>query len=337
MRCQTCGEELREGARFCPTCGTPTAAADPLTPPTVQIRRPQAPPTDDEPVAPYTSEPAYAPEPATEPPTEPLTPPVAAPSPRASRDPGAGYDPTGSSRPAPQSVRTTTVAPARARPDSDQGGGGSAPRLGSAALGAPTSADFNRLRERVTRLLRFDTSVFGEVYKDTSATVSVAIFAAIVLLLSGLGGYLFIANSIGFDRYELVAHGSGEFFFRSILLGTIFGLVLWLAWSFITSWLLRQFANVDADFLGIARVLGIALLPLVLALLLFIDDAFLGLSWIALGGVAALALVGVLEALDVRPGHAWLATLAGFAVFVIGLTILGDDLSDFAPGFFVGG
>ena len=101
--------------------------------------------------------------------------------------------------------------------------------------------------------------------------------------------------------------------------------------------LLRQLAGVQVDFLAIARVIGLALGPLVLAILLVIDDLFFGLSWISLGAVASLAVIGVLEAVDIKPGHGWLATLAGFAVFVIGLTVLGDNFRDFAPGFFVGG
>jgi hypothetical protein len=109
------------------------------------------------------------------------------------------------------------------------------------------------------------------------------------------------------------------------------------AWSGVIMLALRQFGGVEANLYGIARVLGVAVTPLVLALLLIVDDIFFGLSLIALGGVASLALIGVLEAIDARPGPAWLATLLGFAAFVIVLTFLGHGLRDYAPGFFVGG
>jgi hypothetical protein len=108
------------------------------------------------------------------------------------------------------------------------------------------------------------------------------------------------------------------------------------AWSGIVMLVLRQLAGVEVNLYGVARVLGVAVTPLILALLLFVNDVFAGLSWIALGGVASLALIGILEAIDAKPGYAWLATFLGFAAFVIVLTFLGSDLRDLAPGFFVG-
>jgi hypothetical protein len=313
MRCATCGEELREGARFCPTCGTPAAES------AAQAARAPAPMHVERPVDPAAAARGAAPsvpaeQPAQRPPTASVPPPR-----RVARDPGAGYDPTGASPYGPNAGR--------------------APTAPSAAGGAPTAvsgADFTVLFQRLGRLARLDTGVFAEIYADARATVPVAVFAAVVLLLSGLGGFMFIASAFGFDVYRRIASGSGEFFFRSMLLGTIFALAMVAAWSGITMLLLKQLARVNADFLGLARVFGVALVPLVLALLLFIDDFYLALALIALGGVATLALIGVLESLDVRPGHAWLATMAGFAAFVIVLVALGDGARDLAPGFFVG-
>jgi len=324
MRCQTCGEELREGARFCPTCGTPTQPGEAQTPPTVQIRRTPPQPGGQSPEATVVVPPAAVEqdqEPsAAEPPPEP--------APRPGRDPGAGYDPVGPPRPAASQsgARRPAGASSTARP------------AGGLSLTAPSSADFNTLVQRLLRLARLDTSVFGELYADASATIPVAIFAAIVLVISGLGGMLFINSLVGFDFYRLGdGHGAGEFFLLSVILGTILGLIALGLWGSITMGLLKQFGGVDADILGLARVFGVAIVPLVLSLLLFIDSWFFGLSWITMGAVGSLAIIGVLEAVDVRPGPAWLATLVGFAAFVVLLTLLGGSTRDLAPGFFVGG
>jgi len=107
-----------------------------------------------------------------------------------------------------------------------------------------------------------------------------------------------------------------------------------VAWAWITAFLLNQLAKVSVDFLGVARVFCFAVAPLVLALLLFFDDGVLAFSWIAFGAVASLAVIGLLESVEVRPGHAWLATLAGFVVFIVVLDFLGHDTRDLAPGFF---
>jgi hypothetical protein len=181
-----------------------------------------------------------------------------------------------------------------------------------------------------------DTGVLADIYADARATVPVAVFAAVVLLLSGLGGYFYIQSAFDFDAYERFASSPAEFFFRSIVLGTLFGLAMVVAWGGVTMLVLKQIARVQADVLGLARVFAVALVPLVLALLLFVAEFYLALGFIALAAVATLALIGVLESLDVRPGHAWLATMAGLAVFVIVLVFLGHGARDLAPGFFVG-
>jgi hypothetical protein len=244
--------------------------------------------------------------------------------PRAGRDPGAGYDPVGPPRTPPRAgdAAANVAPPPRAT--------AAAPKL------SVSSADFNTMIQRMLRLLRLDTSVFAELYQDSAATIPVAIYAAAVLLLSGIGGMFFIASQFSFDTYEFVGGSSaGEFFLRSVVLGTVLALVMLAAWSGVTMLILRQFFGAEANPYGIARVLGVAITPLVLALLLFVNDIYFGLSWIAFGGVASLALIGVLEAIDTRPGPAWLATLVGLAAFVIVLTFLGDGLRDYAPGFFV--
>jgi hypothetical protein len=241
---------------------------------------------------------------------------------RTTRDPGAGYDPVGPPRTPPRAGDSSpgVVPPPPART--------AAPQLSA------SSADFNALFQRLMRLVRLDTSVFAELYSDSAATIPVAIYAAAVLLLSGLGGMFFISSQFGFDVYELGGTSAGEFFLRSIVLGTVFALIMLAVWSGVTMFVLRQFFGVDANPYGIARVLGVAITPLVLSLLLVANDIALGLSWIAFGGVASLALIGVLEAIDTRPGPAWLAALLGLAVFIIVLTFLGNGQRDYAPGFF---
>src|SRR5262249_41344682 len=154
------------------------------------------------------------------------------------------------------------------------------------------------------RLFKMDTSVFEEVYRDTAASIPVAVYVAVVLLISGLGGYFYINDKLGFDVYKHVGHSAGSFFLLSIILGTVFGLLMWAAWAWITSFLLKQLAHVQTDLLGVARVLGLAFVPLALALFMFVGDAeiWTWLSWIAFGAMSALAIVGILEAIDTRPG-----------------------------------
>lgn len=309
MRCATCGEELREGAKFCPTCGTPaaeSAASAGVTPATMRVERPVEPAAARGPAGA-----AAGPSPAGRP---------AEGVPR--RDPGAGYDPTGAS---PYGAR-------RAAGEQQPSGQVTAPPM------TVSGEEFALLLRRLLRLARLDTGVFADIYRDAGATVPIAVYAAAVLVISGLGGFLLVDSLYGsFDVYDRIGGSSaGGFFLRSVVLGTIFALVLLGVWSGATMLVLRQLARVETDALGLARVFGVAITPLALALLLFIDDIFFGLSWIAMGGITALALIGLMESVDVRPGPAWVATLAGFVLFVAGLAVLGHGFRDLAPGFFVG-
>lgn len=338
MRCLTCGEELREGAKFCPTCGTQTGAASPsgsAAPPTVRVVRPS------DPMAARADETLISNPPANQPPARTVFEPAPTSSPPPARDPAAGYPPIDGRDP---------VAARPAQPARDPGAGydptgpsyspsgRAAPAAGGAAgvpgLGPVGAADFGALGQRLLRLAKLDTSVFGEFYSDASATIPVAAFAALVLLISGLGGMLYIANGVGFDLYGRFAHSAGTFFLLSVVVGTILALVLLAAWAGVTQFLLKQFGGAQADFLGIARVLAVSIAPLALTILLVITDLYPSLAYLMLGAVAALALIGILESVDVKPGHAWVATIVGFAVFVIALTLLGRHESDLAPGFF---
>lgn len=310
MRCATCGENLREGAKFCPTCGTPTAAASQARPAQSQAQpaapaQPSistSPPQQESPVGQMSG--ARREQQAPPPPP---------------RDPGQGYSATG--------LGSSSGAPGQ-RPRAAAGS--------ASAIGTPTSQDFNTLMERLTRLLRLDTSVFGEVYRDTNATIPVAVFAAVVLLISGLGGMIYIAQSVGFDIYELGGHSAVEFLLFSAILGTVFALAALAAWAGVTMFAVNQFGAARADFLGLARVLGLAIAPLVLTILLFLDELwyFAGLGWLIFGAVVSLAVIGVLEAVEVRPGQGWAATLLGFLAFTVILVFLGADTRDLAPGFY---
>lgn len=318
MRCTVCGEELREGAKFCPVCGS--TVVDPAG--GAGVSAPRAPRDADPAWQPRSSAPVADDDPAVE---------VGAaaraerasdsaaervpPRARASRDPAAGYDPVAPARPAP----------------------GTARRPGPPSPFSITSGDFQTLSDRIARLARLDTGVFADVYKDQRATIPLAIFAAVALIVSGIGGLLYIEFNNGFDVYERVAGiGIGEFIVRSLLAGTIVALIFTAAWAGVTMLMLNNLlGRAGVDFLGILRVLLLALAPLVLSILMLIEDLVVAVGIISVGGTLALAVIGILEAVDVKPGHAWLATLAGFAVFAILLTLFGNDFRDFAPGIFM--
>lgn len=371
MRCATCSEELREGAKFCPTCGTPTAAgAAPVAqtmhiarnpgPPASTAARPEAMPQPPMPTSAASPAAAQLPSdlPMQDMPTAQSSYPpqaqayggpgrlsqaqggqaqggfapqgtMAAGGAQAYNQPVPGYTPPAQSMAQP----SQTYNPAAQQPPRPSGGapGG----LGnSIQVGAASSQDFARVGNRLLRLLKLDTSVFGEVYRDSAATIPAAALAAVILLISGIGGSLYISELVGFSVYEFSGSSFGGFFVKSVILGSVFALGMLVAWGFITQLLLKQVAGVQADALGLVRVFALALTPLALAILLIITDIASGLGWIVMGMVGALSVVAVLESEEVKPGHALIATLAGFAVFVIVLTFLGRGFRDLAPGFF---
>ncbi len=179
----------------------------------------------------------------------------------------------------------------------------------------------------VLRIVRLDYTPFDEARRDSTATLPIIVLVVVLSFISGLGSFLWgTMNVDGID--------TGDLFIESFLFGSALQVGFWFAWVFVTYILLTQVFRATADLNQMLRTMGLALLPLAIALLMFIPvlDFAIGLMSI----VAAVVLVNTAlqDTTTATPPQAMVANLGGFAVLALGLTLLSSDTNTYAPGFF---
>jgi len=202
-----------------------------------------------------------------------------------------------------------------------------------------SQADMQGLVNRLVRLARLDTTVFDEVRLDASATVPSVIVAVVATFLAGFGGWLWWVMSSDFDT------GSGQVLIKSAILGSIFAIAMWVVWVLLVYVILTQVFRAQADVQQLVRTMGMAAAPLGLTILMFIPGISFGIALASVALFFALSTMAAQAATNAAPAKVLVASIAGFAVWAIVLTVLtgdvsisrGGDLSinTYAPGIFI--
>lgn len=223
------------------------------------------------------------------------------------------------------------------------GGGGFGPGRGrpDATFGAQPLGterpERGHLAGRLRRLARLDTSAFTEMRDDPAALTPALLVAGVAILLMALGGWLWWQIEF---RDTPFADG-GDLFLRSVVVGTILGVVLWVVWVWVTSVILARRFKRQARWGALLRPLGPALAPLALGLFMFLDALADPLRLaIGIAAVVAAALatqIALQECTDATPGEVFVANLAGFAVWALALSLLGRGTLNLAPGIWMFG
>jgi hypothetical protein len=187
--------------------------------------------------------------------------------------------------------------------------------------------DPNVLVQRVRRLAMLDTTVFDEVRSDGAALPAAAIVAAVSILLSGIGGWLWwMFNDLP---------DSGDIFLKSTIFGSLFAIGLYLVWMGINYVMLSQVFRARVDMQELARVMGFAAAPMALSLLMFIPILDMGIALTSIALLFGTNIVAVQSATDAPAGRVLASNAAGFAVWALILSLLVNDTNVYAPGFFV--
>ncbi|MBI2762107.1 MAG: zinc-ribbon domain-containing protein [Chloroflexi bacterium] len=340
MQCTNCGNNLQPNAAFCNNCGTPVSRQAPQ----------DAGQTIQAPLPPYSG--SYPQGGPPGPMAGPGGPTMAAPG-------GAQYSgggqPYGGGQPpyagAPSGAAPSGGAPSGGAPYAGAPAGyparpstppqyGSQPAnpYGQPAYGSPYGGqrmagmggfNVNALTNRLTRLLKFDTTVFREARADPTALLPGIITAAVSIFIMAMGTFLWAVLKSGDlgGNFE-----GGRFFLREVVLGTIFGLAFWAAWVGIAGLILQSMFKRQVNIQSLFGPMGLATVPMVIGILMLIHPVVLTFGVIAIGGAAMLSQVALQESTDATAGEAFLANLAGFAVWAIALTLLGRDDAQLAPG-----
>lgn len=170
-------------------------------------------------------------------------------------------------------------------------------------------------------------SVFDEVRYDASATLWSLLVAAGSMALLGTGGWLWwIVSGFG-DR--------GTVFLKSVVLGTLFSLLVWLVWLLVVYALLQRLAGVTVQIDQLLRAAGFATVPLALGVFMVVPAISFGIGLLALGGWLLATQTAIERASGASTGTVMLANLAGFATWVVIMSLLSSGSNQLAPGPFL--
>lgn len=186
---------------------------------------------------------------------------------------------------------------------------------------------------RLSGTLALDRATLTEIADDPRAIIGAVAIVVVATVLAGLGGLLWTqwggrtpANAI----YETDIH---RFIIRSVVLGGLIQIGMWVALVLVTYAYLAAF-GVPVSVMRLARALGWAFAPVALELFVFPPGLEFAAGVIALGYAFATMTAAVQAAAKTTPGRAAVSALAGFALLAIVLSLLGNGVTDLAPGIF---
>ena len=174
---------------------------------------------------------------------------------------------------------------------------------------------------RILRLARLDTTVFDEVRDDQRELLPAILIVAISALLAGIGVWLWLifVKPSGLD----VSHS--DVIIKVWLLGTLFAVVLWAVWVAVTYVVLVQFYREQADLQQLLRTMGYAAFPFALSLLMLIPGLSFGIGLLAVVLWFVMSIYAVQVATTATSDRVIMATLAGFAVFAIVMSLIARE------------
>ena len=180
---------------------------------------------------------------------------------------------------------------------------------------------------RLRRLAVLDETVFDELRFDTNATLPGILTTAVGLFALGLGGWLWWLLS------DLSATGS--VFLKTVVLGAVFGFVAWVGWLLIVYTLLRRLAGITVEIEQLIRTAGFASASLLVALGMVAAPVAFGVGVFALVAWVGATQQAIERTVGRGGGDLLLANLAGFAAWVVVMSLLATGTNQIGPGPFL--
>lgn len=317
MNCRKCSANLPVGAKFCNKCGSPTQAG---TEPSQAKHRPARDPgptcaTCGSALLPnakfcakcgtVVSQPEGAGAKAG---TEAPTPAPPSPSPGASPDDatarmvGAGPEPAASQAPGSFSQPSPPTA-------------------------QPIAPDWIMDAMRYfQRIFTFDPSIYAELRASPQTTAFALLAAALGMFAFGLGGFLWTAIEFETDW---------EVFWKSALIGTLIGLVLWIGWVVAAVGFLTYVSRLTVRFDEVLRVSGGATATLAVGFFMFIPGISFGVALVAVALWVATSIFALQSAFQIEARQAIGANIVGLAVWALILPLIVTTDNPLGPGIFM--
>jgi hypothetical protein len=164
----------------------------------------------------------------------------------------------------------------------------------------------------LARLIRLDYTVFEELRTDRSATPTALVIVLSSGILGGIGTWLWALQHDDFSGLDVM-----EVLLKAVVIGSIVQTAVWFSWVYITYMLAARVFGSVVTFGELTRVMGFAFAPVALSILVAIAPLAIPFGLLAFGIALMLTTAAVEEVSDIEPRQAMIATLAGFAVFLV--------------------
>ncbi len=186
---------------------------------------------------------------------------------------------------------------------------------------------FDEVVARIRRALLLDGKAFEEARDDATFTPWALAAAAVSVLLAGLGAFLWS---------QVIVDEAEGFFLEAFILGTFFLIVLWIFGMLVTWALLTWLYGETLTWDGVMRVGCLGHLPFAVSLFVFVPGLAFAFGILAVAAMFFYTTYGLRAAYPkIGEFRIMVATLAGFALWVLLLTFLTSHERAFAPGVFV--
>jgi len=172
-----------------------------------------------------------------------------------------------------------------------------------------------------------DDTVYDELRFDAAATVPAIVVTAVGLFALGLGGWLWWLLS---DLGE-----TGTVFIKTVVLGTVFGLIAWLVWLLVVYSVLRRLSGLTVQIEQLIRAAGFASGVLVIALGMVITPISFGVGVLALVAWAGTTQIAIERTIGRGGSDVLAANLAGFAAWLVMMSLLSTGTNQIGPGPFL--
>ncbi len=180
---------------------------------------------------------------------------------------------------------------------------------------------------RIRRLGLLDFSVFDEVGTDPRATVPSLMIASGSMMMLSVGGWLWwITSGLGDSSAVLL---------KSVVIGSLFSIALWLAWLVVVYVILQRVTQSDVNVERLVRAAGMATTPLIIGLLMVIPSISFGIGIVAIGTWVITTHAAIERATGISGRPVVIANGAGFAVWALAMSVLATSTNQIAPGPFL--
>lgn len=147
------------------------------------------------------------------------------------------------------------------------------------------------------------------------------------MMMLGLGGWLWwLTSGLGDSSTVLI---------KSMLMGSLFSLALWLGWLVVAYVILQRLTHAVISVERLVRSAGMAAAPLALGVFMVIPGISFGVGMVAIGAWALTTNEAIERATGIRGRPVVLANGAGFALWAIAMSLLATSTNQIAPGPFL--